>query len=238
MRGLRAEFEQKFTEVLTSRAATAPRGAMGTLDPHSGRRPDRDGRSPPRRHQRDLSPDTECLPRRPGELRQQLELHHTAQPSRGTSSISRRTENGPSQPPADTIRGGEDNAPAIVRGRYRGVCHRCSRSSPGVDQGLLEQLSAENTARLAPSLARPGRLRSGAIARSTSKSIPVPACAGLPHRTGGLERASMSEGPTNGWTSHYGGTLRCLASPCGSWCGAGSWPTYHRCQPQQQGNQS
>jgi len=27
---------------------------MGTLDPHSGRRPDRDGRSPPRRHQRDL----------------------------------------------------------------------------------------------------------------------------------------------------------------------------------------
>ncbi len=47
MRGLRAEFEQKFTEVLTSRAATAPRGAMGTLDPHSGRRPDRDGRSPP-----------------------------------------------------------------------------------------------------------------------------------------------------------------------------------------------
>ena len=175
MRGLRAEFEQKFTEVLTSRAATAPRGAMGTLDPHSGRRPDRDGRSPPRRHQRDLSSDTERLPRRPGELRQQLELHHTAQPSRGTSSISRRTEDGPSQPPADTIRGGEDNATAIVRGRYRGVCHGCTRSSPGVDQGLLEQLSAENTARLAPSLARPGRSRSGAIARSTRRSIPVPA---------------------------------------------------------------
>ena len=113
MRGLRAEFEQKFTEVLTSRAATAPRGAMGTLDPHSGRRPDRDGRSPPRRHQRDLSPDTECLPRRPGELRQQLELHHTAQPSRGTSSISRRTEDGPSQPPADTIRGGKTMQPPL-----------------------------------------------------------------------------------------------------------------------------
>jgi hypothetical protein len=178
----RTEFEQKFTEVLTSRAVAAPHGAMGTLDPHSGRRPERDGRSPPRRQPRDLSPGTGGLSRRPGELRQQLESHHTAQPSRGTKPASRgtkpasrRTEDGPSQPPADTIRGGEGHATAIVRGRYRSVCHRCSRSSPGVDPELLEQLSAENTARLAPSLARPGRLRSGAIARSTSKSIPVPA---------------------------------------------------------------
>lgn len=29
-----AELEQKFTEMLTSRAATAPRGAIGELDPH------------------------------------------------------------------------------------------------------------------------------------------------------------------------------------------------------------
>jgi hypothetical protein len=230
MAALRTEFEQRFTEVLTSRAVAAPRGAMRALDPHPGRRPEQDGRSPPRRHRRDPSPATERLPRRPGGLRQQLELHDTARPSRGAKSASRRTGNGSSQPPVDTIRGGEDYASAIVRGSYRSVCHRCSPGSSGVDPEHLEQFSAENTARLAPSLARPAKLRTGAIARSTSR-FPYRPCAGLPHRTGGLECASMSEGPTNGWTSHHGGTLRRLALPCGSCGWRRSVPLYHRCQP-------
>jgi hypothetical protein len=47
--------------------------------------------------------------------------------------------------------------------------------SPGVDLEPLEQFSAENTARLAPSLARPAQSRTGAIARSTSRFISLPA---------------------------------------------------------------
>jgi hypothetical protein len=147
---LTAEFEQKFTEVLTSRAVAVPCGATRALGPHPDRRPEQDGRSPPRRHRRDLSPGTERLPRRPTGLRQQLELHHTAQPSRGSKSTSRRTENGPGQPSADTIRGGKDYVSAIVRGSYRSACHRCSRGSPGVDPEPLEQFLAESTTRLAP----------------------------------------------------------------------------------------
>ena len=42
-----AELEQRFTEMLTSRAATAPRGATGALDHTSCRHPGQDGRSPP-----------------------------------------------------------------------------------------------------------------------------------------------------------------------------------------------
>lgn len=59
MRALRAESEQKFTEVLTSGADTAPGEA---LDPYPDRRPGRGGRSPPRRHRRGLSPGPERLP--------------------------------------------------------------------------------------------------------------------------------------------------------------------------------
>src|SRR5690348_773597 len=206
MTGLSAEFEQRFNEVLPLMAATAPRGAMGAVDPHVGQRPEQDSRSPPHRHQRDLSPETEPLPHGPTELRQQLELHHTAQQSRGTKATSRRTEDGPGQHLASTIRGGEDYATAIVRGRYRGVCHRCSRSGSGIGPESLEQLIAENTARLAPSLARPGRPGPARSQGPHPNPLPYRPCAGLPHRTGGLERASMSEGPTNGWTSHYGGT--------------------------------
>jgi hypothetical protein len=77
MTDIRPEFEQKFTEALTSRAATVPRGAMGALDPHLEQRPEQDGRSPPRPHRRALSPDTGRLPRKPGGLRQQPELPHT-----------------------------------------------------------------------------------------------------------------------------------------------------------------
>jgi hypothetical protein len=89
---LRAEFEQKFSKVLKSRAATAPRGAMRALDPHPERRPEQDGRSPPRRRRRDLSPGSERLSRRPGPLGQRLEVHHTAPPSRGAKLASRQTE--------------------------------------------------------------------------------------------------------------------------------------------------
>jgi hypothetical protein len=216
---LRAEFEQKFTEVLTSRAITALRVAAGPLDPHPSRRPEQDGRSSPRGHQRQLSPDTEHLPRRPGGFRRQLESHHTARPSRCTKSAGRRTGNGRGQPRAGAIRRGEDNASATVRGSYRSVCHRCPPGSPGVDPEPLEQFSAENTARLTPSPAWSAQSRARTIARSTTDSFPYRPCAGLPHRTGGLERASMSDGPTNGWTSHYGVILRRRASPCG--CGVG-----------------
>jgi len=173
MTALNTEFEQKFTKVLRSRVTAVPRGVMGALDPHPNRRPEQDGRSPPCRHRRDLSPGTERLPRRPGGLRQQLEPHHSAHPSPGTTA-SAHSENGPSQPLADTVRRGEDHVPAIVRGSYRSVYHRCSHGGPGVDPGSLGD-SAGNTARLAPLPARPGKLRTGAIARSTDRSIPVPA---------------------------------------------------------------
>src|SRR6266567_6599561 len=174
MTALRAEFEQRFCKVLKSRATTAPRGAMRALDPHPERRPEQDGRSPPRRRRRDLSPGSERLSRRPGPLGQQLEVHHTAQPSRGAKLASRQTENGPGQPPVDTIRRGEDHASAIVRGSYRNVCHRCPHGNTGVDPGPLEQLPAENTARLTTPPARTGRHRFGATARSTGKSTPIP----------------------------------------------------------------
>jgi len=42
-----AELEQRFTEMLTSRAATARRGATGALDPHPVSASGQDGRSPP-----------------------------------------------------------------------------------------------------------------------------------------------------------------------------------------------
>ena len=106
----RTEFEQKFTEVLTSRAVPV---AAGALDPHPNRRPEHDGRSPPRGHRRHLSPDTERLSRRPSGLRQQLESHHTAQPGRRTKSTSRQTGNGPGQPPADAIRRGKTMHPPL-----------------------------------------------------------------------------------------------------------------------------
>jgi hypothetical protein len=236
MTELKTEFEQKFNEVRSRWAATGPRRAVEAVDLYSGRRPEEDGRSPPRRHRQDPSPETERLLRRPGELRQQLERHHTAQPSRGTGATSRRTEDGSDQLSVGTIRGGEDYATAIVRGRYRGVCHRCSRGGPGVDPEPPGQLSAENTARLATSLARTGKLRSGAIARSTSNSCPYRPCAGLQHRTGGLERADVGrphqrlDQPSRGNSPTPGLAPRLWC------CGAGSWPKYHRCQPQQQGN--
>lgn len=153
---LRAEFEQKFSKVLRSRAATAPRGVMRALDPHPERRPEQDGRSPPRCRRRDLSPGSERLSRRPGPLGQRLEVHHT-----------------------------------------------------GVDPGPLEQLPAENTARLTTPPARTGRHRSGATARSTGKSTPIPALCrpptshwragarvdvGRPHQR--LEQSSQGNSPT------------------------------------------
>ena len=223
---LRTEFEQKFTEVLASRAVAVLRSTMGALDPHPERRLEQDGRSPPGPHRRDLSPGTEPLSRRPSRPRQDLELNHIAQRSRGTKSANRRTENGPSQLPVDAIRGGEDYASAIVHGSYRSVCPRCSRGSPGVDQAPPEQFSAENAARLVPPLARPGKLRSGVPARSTSRSIPVPALCrpptshwragarvdvGRPHQR--LDQPLRGNSPTPGLA------LRLL------WCGgAGSRP--------------
>jgi hypothetical protein len=195
MPALGAELEQKFTEVLTSRAVAAPRGAMEALDPQPGRRPEQDGRPSPCGHRRDLSQDTERLPRRPGVLRQQLELHHEAQPGRRPRSPSRRTENGPGQPPADAIRKGEEYASAIVRGSYRSVCHRCPSGSPGVGPEPLERFSAENAARLATSLARPAQLRTGAIAWPTSRLIPLPA---------------LCRPPTSHWRA---GARRCRQAP-------------------------
>jgi hypothetical protein len=84
-----AEFEQEFTEVLTSRAVATPRGTVGALDPHPSRRLEQAGRSPPRGHRRDLSQDAKRLPRGPGGLRQQLELHHAARPGRRAKEPSR-----------------------------------------------------------------------------------------------------------------------------------------------------
>jgi len=196
-------------------AATAPRGAMGLLDPHPGRGPGQDGRSPPLGHGRDLSPDAERLPRRPSGPRQQLELHHEAQPSRRAKSPSRCTENGPRQPPVDAIRRGEDYVSAIVPRSYHSVCHRCPPGSPGVDPEPPERFSAESTARLASS---PGPHDYGP-ARShgpLANSFPYRPCAGLHIALEGWS-ASMSEGPTNGWTSHYA-DLRRRALPGGS-CG-------------------
>jgi hypothetical protein len=229
---LRAEFEQRFSRVLKSRAATASRGTMQALDPHPERHPEQDGRSPPRRHRRDLSPGPERLFRRPGPLEHRLEAHHTAQSSRGAKLASRQTGNGPGQPPVDTIRRGEDHASAIVRGSYRNVCHRCPHGNTGVDPGPLEQLPAENTARLTTPSPVPADTGSARPPDQLVSPLPSRPCAGLPHRTGGLERASMSAGPTDGWSSHRGGTLRRRASPCGSCAvSAGPWPTYHPCQP-------
>ena len=234
---LRAEFEQKFTEVLTSRAITALRVAVGALDPHPSRRPEQDGRSPPRGHQRHLSPDTERLPRRPGGLRRQLESHHTAQPGWRTRSAGRRTGNGPGQPRAGAIRRGEGNASAIVRGSYRSACHRCPPGSPGVDPEPLERFSAENTARLALSLARSAQSRARAIAGSTTDSFPYRPCAGLPHRTGGLERVDVGR-PHQRLDQPLRGILRRRASPCGSvvWCR--SVPHLPPLSAPQQGNHS
>jgi hypothetical protein len=241
---LRAEFEQKFTEVLTSKAVTALRVATGALDPHPSRRPEQGDRSPPRGRQRHLSPDTERLPRRPGVLRRQLEPHHTAQPSRRTKPAGRRTKpagrrtgNGPGQPRAGAIRRGEDNASAIVRGSYRSVCHRCSPGSPGVDPEPLEQFSAENTARLAPS---PGPLYHGPARSqgSTSRFIPLPALC-RPPTSRWRAGAHVDVGrPHRGWTSQYGGILRRRASPCGSvvWCR--SVPHLPPLSAPQQGNHS
>jgi len=146
---LRAESEQKFSKVLRSRAATAPRGTTRALDPRPERRSEQDGRSPPRT--------------------------------------------------------------AIVRGSYRSVCHRCLHGNTGVHPGPLEQLPAENTARLTKPPARTGRHRLGATARSTSKSTPIPALCrpptshwragarvdvGRPHRR--LEQPSRGNSPTPG----------------------------------------
>ena len=233
------EFEQKFVEVLTSRAATAPHGALGARDPHLNRRREQDSRSPPRRHGRDLSPGAGRLARRPGELRQQLELHQSAQPSRRTKSVSRQTENGPGQPLADTIRRGEDHVSAIVRGSYRSVCHRCPRGSTRVDPGPLEQFPAENTARLTPSLARPGKLRPAATARSTDTSNPVPALCRPPtsHWRAGarvdvgrprqrLDQPLRGDSPTSG------------LAPRLWWCGAGPWPQLPPLSAPQQRNYS
>jgi hypothetical protein len=47
MAALRSEFERKFTEVLTSRAASTLRAVARALDPHPSRRLEHDGRSPP-----------------------------------------------------------------------------------------------------------------------------------------------------------------------------------------------
>jgi len=113
MPALASQLEQKFTEVLTSRAAAAPRGATGASDPQPSGRPEQDGRSSPRGHRRDLSQDTERLLRRPGVLRQQLELHHEAQPGGRAKSPRRRTENGPGRPPADAIRRGTSMHPSL-----------------------------------------------------------------------------------------------------------------------------
>jgi hypothetical protein len=231
MTALNTEFEQKFIKVLRSRVAAVPRGVMGALDPHPNRRLEQDGRSPPCCHRRDLSPDTERLSRRPGRLWQQLEPHHSAQPSPGTTA-SAHSENGPGQPLADTVRRGEDHVPAIVRGSYRSVYHRCSHGGPGVDPGSLGRPSAGNTARLAPLPARPANSGPARSQGLLTDPFPYRPCAGLPHRNGGLERASMSEGPTNGWTSHHGGnspTPGLALRPM--WCGVGLYPNYHPCQP-------
>lgn len=239
MTALRAEFEQRFSKVLRSRAATAPRGAMRALDPHPERRPEQDGRSPSRHRRRDLSPGSEHLSRRPGPLGQQLEVHHAAQPGRGAKLASRPTENGPGQPPVDTIRKGEDHASAIVRGSYRNVCHRCPYGSTGADPGPLEQLPAENTARLTTPPARTGRHRFGATARSTGRSTPIPALCrpptshwragarvdvGRPHQR--LEQPSRGNSPTPG------------PAPRFLWCGCRSLAGLPPLSALQEGNHS
>jgi hypothetical protein len=238
MAALRTEFERRFPEVLTSRAVIALRVAADPLDPHSCRRPERDSRSPPRGHQRHLDPDTERLPRRPGGLRRQLESHHTGQPSRRTRSAGRRTGSGQGQPRAGAIRRGEDNAFATVRGSYRSVCHRCSPGSPGVDPEPLEQFSAENTARLAPSLAWSAHSRARAIARSTSRLIPLPALCRPPtsHWRAG---AHVDVGrPHQRLDQPLWGNPPTLGLALRPWCDAGPCPTYHRCQPHNRGNHS
>ena len=113
MAATEAELEQKFTEVLASRAATAPCGAIGALDPPWADVLGRTASHRPSGHRRDLSPDAEPLPRRPSGPRQQLELHHEAQPGRRARSPSRRSENGPSQPPVDAIRRGKTMHPPL-----------------------------------------------------------------------------------------------------------------------------
>jgi hypothetical protein len=232
------EFEQKFTEVLRSRAATAPCRVIREPHPHPSRRLAQDGRFPPCRHRRDLSLDTERLRRRPSGLRQPRELHYSAQPRRGTTA-SRHTRNGPGQPLVDTIRRGEDHLSAIVRGSYRSVCPRCSHGSTGVDPEFLELFSAENTARLAPLFAGSAMLRTGATARSTSKPIPVPALCrpptshwragarvdvGRPHQR--LDQPLRGNSPTPGLA-----LLR-------MWCGAGLWPHLPPLSAPEQGNHS
>jgi hypothetical protein len=209
-----AEFELGFTEVLTSRRASPLAEPLGGSLLRPNRRPEQDGRSPPGRDRRGRSQDSERLSASPGGPRQQIELRHAAQPSRRAKSPSRRTENGPGQPCADAIRKGEGCASAIVRGSYRSVCRRCRPGRFGVGPECLGRFPAETTTRLAPrSPAR--QTATGAVAWPTSTLIPT----GLgPASHIALEgwSASMPEGPTNGWTSHYGGTLRCQASPCGS----------------------
>jgi hypothetical protein len=225
-----AEFEQRFTEVLTSRTTAAPRGAMGAPGPHPSRRPEQDDRFPPLGHRRDLCPHTERLPRRPGELRRQLELHHEAQPGHRAKSPGRRTENGPSQPPVDAIRRGEGYASVIFRGSYRSVRHRFPPGSPGVDPEPLEQLSAGKMARLASSLARPAQ-RTGAMAWSISRLIHYRPCAGLPHRTGGLERVDVGR-PHQRLDQPFTGNSPTPAPALRLSCGVVPVRApYHRCQP-------
>ena len=232
---LGAEFEQRFSEVLTSRAIAAPRRAV--LGPHASRRLERDGRSPPCGHRRDLSPGTERLSRTPCGLGQQLEWHHAAQPGRRAKSPGQRNENGPGQPPGDAILRGKDYASAIVRGSHRGVCHRCPHGSPGVGSDAPEQFSAQITARLAPWLARPTQLRTGAITWSTSRLIPLPALCRPPtsHWRAGARRcrkAPPTAGPAiTGDSPPPGLVLRLL------WCGAGACPLPPLSAPQQ-GNHS
>jgi len=164
----------------------------------------------------------------------QLELHHEAQPGRRCQIASWRTENGPSQPPVDAIRRGEDYVSAIVPRSYRSVCHRCPPGSPGVDPGPLERFSTESAARLAPG---PARLRTGAIAWSASRLIPLPALCRPPtsHWRAGARRcrkAPPTAGPAiTGELSTPGLALRLL------WCGAGPCPLPPLSAPQQ-GNHS
>jgi hypothetical protein len=113
MAALGAEFEQRFSEVLTSRAVAAPHRAAGVFGPHPSRRPEGDGRSPPCGHRRDLSPGTERLPRTPCGPGQQLEWHHAARPGRRAKSRGQRNENGPGQPPGDAIRRGKTMHPPL-----------------------------------------------------------------------------------------------------------------------------
>ena len=125
--------------------------------------------------------------------------------------------------------GGKTMYPPLFPRSYRSVCHRCPPGSPGVDPEPLERFATESAARLAP-LPGPARLRTGAIAWSASRLIPLPALCRPPtsHWRAGARRCRKAHQRLD---QPLRDTLRRRALPCGS-CGV--LPVrapYHRCQP-------